>query len=265
MDESFLQAENEFLIGTGLLHVQYGETISGFSGYLDKETGDINSTVIKWTKLYDVDSNDSHLDSPGFHFFPGAYFSGMLIYADGSTDYDGYTLSGSPISTTDLSTFLKGYLSFGKAYKVSERIILIPKLMAGIQNWKRVSNPNFISNGVNYESVEIYRHLNAGFGIKSDVRIWNREIISFGVDFLQNFNSNMTSSYTGNLYELGNFETVRVNGEIIMEVTKSVNFYGAIDYETFNYGKSDIASDGFLEPDSKTSLTLYSVGVAYAY
>jgi hypothetical protein len=264
-DGSILQAENSFSIGTGLLNLQYGETISGFSGYLDTENGDINTIIIEWTGLANDNADGNRRTFLGMRIFPGAYFSGKIIYADANTEYDGYTLSGTPISTTDLATFLKANIAFGKSIKLSDRVILIPTINAGIHNWKRVSNPYLIVGGVNYESDEIYRHLNAGIGLKSDIRILEQEVLSLGIDVLQNFNSNMTSSYTANNYELGNSVTLRVNGKITIEPAKNVNLYGAIDFETFNYGKSDIASNGFLEPDSKTSITLYSVGVAYAY
>lgn len=264
-DGSILQAENSFLIGTGLLHLQYGETYPGYPGYLDTETGDILTTIIEWSSLAD----DSERNPPrvilGMHIAPGTYLSAKLIYADGSTDYDGQTLSGVPISTTDLTTLLKGYIAFGKSFKSSDRFILIPTIIAGIDNWKRVSNPHSIINGVNYESVEIYRHVSAGIGLKGDYRIMEGEVFSLGVDLLQNFNSNMTSSFTGNNYILGNSIKYRINGKITYEPAQKVNLYGAIDFETFYYGKSDVAPNGFLEPDSKTSLTLYTVGVAYAY
>jgi hypothetical protein len=264
-DGSILQAENSFSIGTGLLHIQYGETISGYSGYLDNETGDINTTIIEGTGLADDNADGNRRTFLGMRIFPGAYLSGKFIYADGSTDYDGHTLTGIPISTTDLATIVKANISFGKSYKLSDRVILIPTVNAGIHNWKRVANPNALFGGVNYESVEIYRHLSVGIGMKSDIRIMESEILTLGVDVLRNFNSNMTSSYTGNYYELGNSVTIVATGKITIEAAKNVNLFGALDFETFTYGKSDVAPNGFLEPDSKTSLTLYSVGFAYAY
>lgn len=266
IDGSILQSENFLSVGTGFMHLQYGETISGFPGYLDTETGDVNATIVEWTGLSDDNADGNRQAFMGMHIFPGAYLSGKLIYANGYTEYNGYTMSGDPISTTDLATYLQGYVAIGKSFKsTSDRAIVIPVIMIGVENWKRVSNPNLITGGVNYESDEIYRHFNAGVGVKGDIDVINGEVASLGINILQNFNSNMTSSYTGNNYVLGNSVTLKINGKYTIEPAKNVNLYGAIDYETFKYGKSAIAPNGYLEPDSTTYIILYSVGVAYSY
>lgn len=264
-DRSILQADNLVSVGFGLLRMQYGETYSGYSDYLDTETGNILSLVGERSVLADDRGSGPQKTFFGIPLFPGGYASLRLVYSDGSTLYNGYTFSGVAISTTDLDTILKGDLSLGRSYSPVGYLVLIPKVDLGIQNWKRVSNPNYIYGGINYESVEIYRHLSAGAGLKCDIRISEGNVLSIGFDLLQNFNSNMTSSYDGNHYELGNNLDVRANAKLTFEVSQDVNLFGAVDYETFRYGISDVAPNGFLEPDSKTAMTLYTFGFAYYY
>ena len=266
IDPDILQAENAFSIGTGLIHFAYGETAAGFPGYLDTENGDLNTTTFDWSGL--ADDNHQEGSRPlllAIPVLPGSYFSGQLIYANGATAYDGHTLSGIPVSTTDTSMFLKGYLALGTAYSISQKMILIPSIVGGVHYWRRIIEPNSIFQGVNHENVETYRHFNGGFGLQTDFRILEGGFVSLGVDFLRNFNSNMTSSQIRDTFWLGNSLTYRLKGKITYEAGKNINFFGGVHFETFTYGRSPTQDNGFYEPDSKSSLTLYSVGAAYAY
>ena len=262
-DRSILQAENELGIGTGLTHLGYGETLPGFPGYFDVENGELNTTVLNWSGLLDED--DNRLVFLGMHVPPGTYLAGNLQYLTGAPAYDGHFQDGTPASGTNLSTFFRLNLAAGFSKTLTRNLVLIPMFDFGYHYWKRTIQPNFIINGVNFENNETYSHYNVGLGAQLDWKMMEGEVFAVGLDILENVNSTMYSDMTGDTYTLGNSITYRLKGKLTFEPIKNVNLFGSVIAESFSYGASPIQADQTLEPDSKTTLVFYTVGVAYAY
>ena len=257
------QSETAVSLGTGFTHLGYGETQAGVPGYLDTENGNLSTTTLEYSYL--GDEGNFRFKILEFQMPPSLYFKARVTFVTVSTAYDGRTKSGTPVSATDLASLLNTDLAVGTGFYIFPRFMVVPNLQAGTHYWERTIQPNVIISGVNMENKKDYLHGYFGFGIKSVYAVSEKTAASLDLDYHRTFTSQMTSSFTGDTYSLGNSNSYVVAGKITYEVKKDVNFFARISLETFGYGASELQADGTLDPDNQSQLVQYTIGAAYAF
>jgi len=250
------RAETGIFLGYGQLAQNYAETQSGAT--LDAETGSIPALTIGASG---ISSNPQG----------GLYWRMSYTHASGSTNYNGQTLGGTPVQTTTTNTIKEWHARLGEAFGFS-RMALIPYFGLGFHNWVR-DVPNSAGG------IEHYSDGHMGVGLLGDLALGHHWVI--GVHVLEGYTVgaqiqatlpyvlfNLATgapvapvSATGT-YALGDrpYWDVGLKGAYLINHTWQV--YLRVRQTHFAYGASSPNDAGYYEPDSHTTQTLISAGVA---
>lgn len=266
-------AESSLFLGYGQLTQNYAETANGTTA--DAETGSIPALTIG---ISGISANPQG----------GLYWRASYTHANGSTDYNGQTLGGTPVKTTTANTISEWHGRLGEAFGLS-RVALIPYIGIGAHKWVRN-----IGNGSGAGGVETYTDGHIGIGLLGDVAITRHWVLGVHIlegttvgaqihaTVLQYLNVNTSTNTAMPVYgtstgALGDRPYWDVGLKAVYLINSTWRIYLRARQTHFAYGASAPLNNPFAvdqngnvtplpqfqmhEPDSRTTQTLYTVGV----
>jgi hypothetical protein len=266
-------AESSFFLGYDQLTQNYAETANGTTA--DAETGSIPALTIG---ISGISSNPQG----------GLYWRASYTHANGSTHYNGATLGGTPVQTTTANTISEWHGRLGEAFGFS-RVALIPYLGVGAHKWVRN-----VGNGSGAGGVETYTDGHIGIGLLGDIALTRHWVLGAHIlegttvgaqihaTVLQGFNVNTSTNTATPVYgtstgALGDRPYWDVGLKAVYLINSTWRIYLRARQTHFAYGASAPLNNPYAvdqngnvtplpqfqlhEPDSRTTQTLYTIGV----
>lgn len=236
-------ANNQASLNAGYLFQEYGEFLSGESGYLDRQTGEIPQIKMAVTKTW-----------------KNIYGQLTLSEAVGYTEYNGSDVfTGDPISGTIRNTMTDVSGRLGYQVILTPIFSITPYGTLGYHRWLRsISYP------------ETYHHNWAGVGALLQLAPTSKLVLSLDGNTGQTFNAQL---HAWNTFFPPNTLLLPANlgsrSYVIAGMGGDYNFYDKwhflanLNYWRFNYGKSSLDEFGIYEPDSNTRLLAAMIGIGY--
>jgi opacity protein-like surface antigen len=246
--------------------LHYGpEYLTGVGAPLDKETG--------WVPGFDVTGSLMGNVGPVCNL----YVWGRFTYLNGHTQYVGSFIGGAfgSLVQTDGATVNDFDFRLGKGFNVGQNGMITPYFGVGSNWWDRL-----ITGVGGYN--EDYKHDYAGVGLLVQYSPAPRWVLSANGLVGRTFDaSEQSSTIPGGAalvcvctFPLGSSTTYMVGGNVDYAITEHFHANAGIDYTYFRYGQSPVVTPGpgnpgfgfsWLEPNSKTSYLLVSIGGGYSW
>lgn len=248
--QDILSANNQAGIQLTMQHMDYSETYQGV--LLDTENGNVPGIDLSVSVMKDL-------------WLGNDYLQAEYAYSSGKTDYVGSYQGGSygslvAKSGAEINDFS---IRYGKGYVASQTVMLTPYGEFGYHQWDRN-----VGDGIPGGYMEHYSHKYLAFGILGQYSPVARLVLTGNVMAGRTLRPAITVDLPapqGFSAGLGNSAIYKASIAADYAFTKTVHGNAGIDYTTWQYGASAIQPSGYLEPDSKTYITTFKVGVGYAF
>jgi opacity protein-like surface antigen len=231
---------------------------------------------VSYTETYDnvwMDSENGHLDQARLSYMlqgdigpvSDVYFQSVFGYAKGKTKYDGAlnywdgaSWSSVPYQSTTRVTNSDVSLKIGKGFSIGNRVQLTPFLGYDYHQWKRDLGPADLGG---YK--EVYDHHAVSVGLLGQAAITDKLVASAWASRGRMIRARM---------EVEDDTTFRLKARHVTSwglgldyrVSGNIRVNAGYQWSKFRYGESN-EIDGFLEPDSETTLKSYYMGAGYAF
>lgn len=195
-------------------------------------------------------------------FVSNLYFRADYTFLDGSTDYVGGTnlhpAYGS-LKNTDGATVHDFDFRIGKGFELRPEIMATPYLGVGYHYWYRE-----LPGAGGYK--EDYTHAYVGSGLLLQWSPMQKVVLSAHGLIGKTLSPNLTSYDTPISIDvsLGEKTYYRAGLSVDYALTGSIHANAAVEFVGYKYGKSAVAANGYLEPDSRTENTTVKVGLGYS-
>lgn len=249
-----IDVNNEFGIAAQGFMQSYSEAMpNGKSGTFDSEQGTIPGLQVKATMMQDA------------YGISNLYAGIQYQYEQGGVGYNSdYTMSGlprsSPLNSTTHYNLNDVEFELGKGFLISYSALVTPFIEGGYRDWRRELNAS---------QTEDYTNFYAGAGVRGDLGITNRLVLSGKLGIAATISPSMTATNTQGLtYSLGSEPLYQAGVGIDYAVYSMLHLYGGVDYTHLSYGGSPWMSYGataYREPSSTTDDLAFRLGIAVRY
>jgi hypothetical protein len=243
-----IDVNNEFGIAAQEFLQSYSEHYQGATP--DSEHGAIQGLEVKATGMFDLYGVS--------HLYAGIRFQ----YDHGGIQYDGASLfTGAPLNTTTHYTIDDVGVELGKGFLLTDRVLITPLVEAGWHSWERA---------LSREQVEDYSHEYVGAGLRGDLAITERLVLTSKVAIATTIDPSMTATPLAGFlprmtYSLGMAPIYQADFGAdykFFAFHAPLHIYGGAEVTHFSYGQSAVNQYGFLEPDSITNEITFHLGLA---
>jgi hypothetical protein len=247
LNPTIVAAETRVSLGFAVQGTQYDERFAGTS---DRESGVLPGFAAGASRL-------------GTLFGVAGVYTGVVYdFAGGSLDYHGYIQDGAttglrPDTAADQARFNTVEVRLGQALPISASADLIPFVAAGYQNWYRN-----VGGAGGYG--EFYRAAIAGFGVKLDVAISDRLVISATAEELAVIAGRASVPDLGFAGGFGTSGEEAVHLGADWQLGNALHLFAGLGVRHFNYAGSGL-DNGYYEPPSSTLVVRSEVGVAFGF
>lgn len=245
-----LAAQQTLRLGYTLLHMNYAEHPS--KPYLDTENGDLNGVGLSLIRF------SGHL-----------YDSIELALATGHTRYDGgieqQSLSGTtftPYKGRSGATVFNLHSVIGPAFSIGSRDMIAVFAGVGLHYWKRDVAEN---SGAGY--TEKYIAMPIYLGVANRLAVTQRLALSVSVSASKLALAGISTPFgSGNLGHKAGYA-----GELTLDyrIYKRVEIFARARLEKYQFSQVTLATSPtrgkFIEPNSRTLLASYEIGLGYQY
>ena len=250
MRQAVLNSENNLSVNISALHFQYHE--NAVEGTGDDESGYAPGFGISASVL---------LPQRGL---PTDYYAALMYdFSAGNVTYGGhYLVSGLPLMATDHAVYNRIEARIGVGGRLIGGAELIPFAAFGYQAWNRnIENPGQIGTD------EFYSAWLAGGGLKLDVPLSPRVVVSATAEMLALIGANVDNNSFGLNHSMGISGEERVTLGLDYALRGPLHMTAAAYYEHFNYAgfAGGPQTDYLYEPLSTTTQVGANVGVAYSF
>lgn len=237
--------ETRVSLGVSVVGTQYGEMFGGLS---DQEGGVLPGFRAGASRLGDLLG------------VPGIYTGVVYDFAGGGLTYHGYLQGGpaqilTPFTGTDRARFNTLEVRLGQAVPLTASVDLIPFAAVGYQNWYRD-----VAGGYG----EFYRAALAGIGVKLDIAVSDRLVVSARAEALAVLGGRASAPSLGFSGGFGTSGEEAVNLGADWRLGNLLHLFAGLGVRHFNYGGSGL-NNGYYEPSSSTLVVRSEVGVAFGF
>jgi hypothetical protein len=245
-----INVNNEFGIAAQGFLQSYSETIP--AGTFDSEHGTIPGLQVKATTMQDGFGIDN--------IYAGIRYQ----YDQGGVGYSGANLfTKVPLkSTTDYTVNDLG-VELGKGFLLSENVLITPFVQGGWHDWRRA---------LSAVQVEDYTHYYVGGGVRGDLGVTNRLVLTGRLGVAETISPSMTATASPGsglpprmTFALGSAPLYQAGMGADYQFYAQMHLYGGVDYSHFSYDASAINSLGFNEPTSTTDEAVFRLGLALQF
>ncbi|HEY5207869.1 MAG TPA: hypothetical protein VIJ42_00330 [Stellaceae bacterium] len=245
-----IDVNNEFGIAAQGFMQSYSETV--MSRTFDSENGTVPGFEVKASTM----QNGFGIDN---------IYAGIRYQFDqGNVAYNGANLfTRAPLQgTTNYSVSDLG-IELGKGFLLSENVLITPFVQGGWRDWRRA---------LSAAQVEDYTHYYVGGGVRGDLGITPRMVLTGRLGIAETFDPSMTATASPGLglpprmtFALGSAPLFQAGVGADYRFYQQIHLYGGVDYSHFSYGSSAINSLGFNEPSSTSDEVVFRLGLAYQF
>lgn len=245
--DSISTVDNSLDISFQRTRLNYGETVG--SRYVDSEHGAPHGVRIAATGLN---------DASGGNMFVQLQYS----YTSGDVNYTGALLSnGSPVTGTSGAQLNDWQAKLGVALLRHEGSALIPYIAVSGHRWVRT-----VGKGTTGEYQETYSHDGITAGLLAQTAITRRSVLSMNVAGGRTVGPHIDVPAFGLSQDLGTAGLLDAGLDVDYRLASGAHVFAAFDYTRYRYGQSAVDPiTGLYEPDSKTELVSYNVGLRLTY
>ncbi len=207
-----------------------------------------------------IPSVDGGLSVMGFghspEFLENAYVALDGGVAFGKAQYNGAFLlvPTTPVQSTTNETVSTFNGRLGRGFVIGKYAMLIPYVEIGFRDWERE---------LSSIQKEHYQNYDSSGGLLLQVSPMNRLVFSAYGSGGTTFGGTMRAD--GYTYNLADSALYKMGAKLAVGVTSRIELFGALDYDAFRYGHSQVVGDGTYEPNSRTKETKLRVGIGYHF
>lgn len=249
---AILEVNNGIALSYLLSRLYYAEPNNGYattpSGYLDRETGNLNGGRIALSVMTRLENYYVHAEWSG---------------AEGKIDYSGYYQGGPPYIPANLksrATTQEAAVKIGKGFLPGEKWMLTPYLSFGRRYWVRE-----IGVGTRGSFVESYNFIYYALGGMIQYSPWERWVLTGSAELGRTTDAWINVPPAGlNHTSLGSSLIKKFGAEVDYRAVRWLHLFAGFDYTHFRFGESALQYFPFgyvLEPFSRTEIYNYTVGV----
>ncbi|MHB1666061.1 hypothetical protein [Thiomonas sp.] len=223
----------------------------------DSESGVIPGAGIKVSVMHDV-FGISHV-----------YAAVSYRYDLGSASYHGGYQNGSgnqvPLNSSSYYHIQNIKVRVGKGFLLNDNFLVTPYLQFEHHNWDR----EVAGVGAVMGAHEDYRFDAAGFGVKGDVQVMPRLVLTADVNASETLDSSMRFHAEGGIpgmnFSLGNRPVLGASVGADYRIDGPLHVYTKLAVERFGFAASEVNPMGYQEPTSRTTQISADVGIAYQF
>jgi hypothetical protein len=250
--DSILASNRQVGVQLGGQNIHYDETDSS-GALLDSEYGHQPSISFAVSTM-------------GDYIFGKDYFQAQYSYAWGQTDYIGQPMSGGGYGSLRLKSDAKTNdfsFRYGKGFSPSSVMMLTPYMELGAHQWDRN-----VGGGPPSGYMEHYSHKYFGLGLLGQLSSGTNLVFSANIMYGRTFDTYLNADIPPVLSQstLGsNFPIYKAGLAADYAFTENIHGNVGLDYAAWKYGISAVNGFGLYEPDSKTKIINFRMGIGYAF
>jgi len=252
-NETIVNSNNQLSFSAGASNLNYHELDnSGVTGgsYLDSEKGTQPAFKLDLTRQGSVLGVDN------------IYVNTQVEFARGNTDYTGYLQDAfgdlTPYDSRTKDTTVDVGLKVGKSFSFARvpNAQVTPYVGYSYESWIRDMSGQ-------YGYKETYHHSTASVGVLGQYAFTSDLVGSTDFSYGRTFGAGLSADGIAD-FTLGNANVYSGGVGLDYAYSKAWHINGSYSIAKFDYGQSGV-SDGYFEPNSRTIVQKFYVGVGYHF